>query len=1033
MRCWRVKRWQGIVWLLLVLLWTSGAAVGEDARLNYIRQVWQVKDGLPEDVVQAFAQTPDHYFWIGTTDGLVRFDGDQFVIYDHHNVPELRENSVFCLLTARDGGLWIGTEGGGLVLYKDGVFRRFSAADGITNGFIRNVQQDIRGRIWVGTDGGLFRFDRVPSKLDGSPYKPDRAQYRVDKARYRVDRARYGADEARYRAVRLDGTGGVPVLSVHALRQDAQGRMWVGGSRILRFDQDKAGHDKATEYRLKWDLNEYQVKSILVGRDGTTWIGAVSGLYRLGAEGAAQEDDFERVKGISSTVRALWQGADGELWAGTIGDGIYILRGGKQMRLRSPDSLPSNTVLYFFEDSEKDIWVGTQHGMLRLSESSVTTIPLPGAADSDFGTVYQDTNGDLWMASSRLFRIRKGVARPYDFPQIGGARVRNVFRDREGGFWIGTDGAGAFRIDGRKVDHYATGNGLVSDYIRAFLESRDGSIWMATDGGVSQLLHGAITNYTMANGLSYSSDRCLLEDDTGDIWVGSDQGLSHLHAGRFVHDGATQPLKDEMVWSIHQDSDGGLWFGTRADGLYRWKSGAMTHYTRAQGLASDSIFQILEDRENRFWMSGPAGVSMVLRRDLDRAAADPSHRPAVKLFGISHGAEMTEIYGGRQPAGVVAAEGVWFPSGKGAVHLSALRGHTEAPPPVVIGKVLVDGLERPPGQSLELQPDSRKVQFDYTAVALRSPEDIRFRYKLEGFDKEWANPEGLRQVYYTNLPPGNYRFRVVAFNTDDPSKITEASLEVRQKPYFYRTPWFVLGCVLLLGAIILIWHLQRLRQVRLRFAAVLEERARVAREMHDTLIQGCVSVSTLLEGVSSQGEASEERGSLLNYARAQLRVTLDDARRALWNLRRDETLTTEVGPLLTSLAEEIGREAQVKVACATSGQAYWIGTAEARELLMVTREALYNAVHHGNPSVITLRIEFGRESLNVEVSDDGRGFDPDAAAGSDSGHYGLIGMRERVKQMKGSLTVASRPGGGTRIGFKVPCRPMAAQKAEGLA
>ena len=986
----------------MVLLCAARAMLGEDAPLNYIRQVWQVKDGLPEDVVQAFAQTPDHYFWIGTTDGLVRFDGDQFVIYDHHNVPELRDNSVFCLLTARDGGLWIGTEGGGLVRYKDGAFRRFSEADGLTNGFIRNVQQDQQGRIWVGTDGGLFRFEGDLPKDQGGHY--------------------------RYKIERIDGSRGVPLLSVHAIRQDAEGRMWVGGSRILRFD-----HDKATEYRLKWDINEYQVKSILVGRDGTTWIGAVSGLYKLGARSVGAGGGFEKVKGITSTVRTLWQGSDGALWAGTIGDGIYVLRGEEQMRLRSPNSLPSNTVLYFFQDSEKDMWVGTQHGMLRLSETSVSTVPLPGAADSDFGTVYQDTNHDLWMASSRLFRIHDGVARPYDFPQIGGARVRNVFRDRKGGFWIGTDGAGAFRIRGGKVDHFTTRDGMVSDYIRAFIESRDGSIWMATDGGVSRLFRGAFTSYNMQNGLSYSSERVLLEDRLGDIWIGSDHGVSHLHAGHFEHDGATERLKDEMVWSIHQDSDGGLWFGTRANGLYRWKSGAMTHYTRAQGLASDSIFQILEDKDNRFWMSGPAGVSMVRRSDLDQTAADPSHRLAVKLFGISHGVEMTEIYGGRQPAGVLAVDGVWFPTGKGAVHLSAVGGQREEPPPVVIDKVLVDGLERTPTANLELRPDSRKVQFDYTAVSLRSPEDIRFRYKLEGFDKEWADAEGLRQVYYTNLPPGSYRFRVVAFNTDDPSKMSEASLAVQQNPYFYRSPWFMLCCVLCLGAIIWISHLRRLRQVRLRFDAVLEERTRVAREMHDTLIPGCVSVSTLLEGVSSQAEvASEGRSSLLNYARAQLRLTLDDARRALWNLRQDETLTTEIGPLLVSLADEIGKEAHAKVVCESSGQPYSIGTAEARELLMVAREALYNAVHHGSPSVITLRIDFGHDSLDVRVSDDGRGFDPQAVSGRDSGHYGLIGMRERVERMKGSFALASTPGGGTQIWFKVPCRPMAPPKIEAL-
>jgi ligand-binding sensor domain-containing protein/signal transduction histidine kinase len=987
----RLIRTMAMLVLLAVLLGMPSPAAGaEGAPLNYIHRVWQVQDGLPEDVVQAFAQTPDRYLWIGTTAGLVRFDGDKFAIYDHRKVPELREKSIFCLFADRDGGLWIGTEGGGLVLYKNGVFRLFSAGQGLTDGFIRNVQQDRQGRIWVGTDGGLFRI--VDNKVE-----------------------------------RVDGKGGVPILSVHAIRQDAEGRMWVGGARILRFD-----HDRATEYRLRGDLNEYQVKAILAAQDGTVWVGAVSGLFKLDGRGVEERRAFEPVKGITSTVRALWQGDDGALWAGTIGDGIHVLRGEKQTHLRSPDWLPSNTVLYFFEDSEKDMWVGSQHGMLRLSETSVSTIPLPGAPDSDFGTIYLDANRDLWMASSRLFRIRGGTARAYDFPQIGTARVRNVFRDREGGFWIGTDGAGAFRILGGKVDRFTTNNGLISDFIRVFLESSDGSIWIGADGGMSRLSGSLITSYNMHNGLAYSSVHIIVEDRQGDIWVGTDHGLSHLHGGQFEHDEVTERLKEERVWSIHQDSEGGLWFGTRTNGLYRWKAGAITHYTTAQGLASDNIFQILEDKENRFWISGPAGVSLVMRSELDRTAADPSHRLATKLFGISQGVEMTEIYGGRQPAGVLAADGVWFPSGRGAVHLSAVNGQPEEPPPVVIDQVLVDGLERTPTGSLALKPDNRKVQFNYTAVSLRSPEDIRFRYKLEGFDKEWTESGDRREVYYTNLPARSYRFRVVAFKADDPLRMSEASLAVRQEPYFYRTPWFVLCCLLLLGALVWISHLWHLRQMKLRFEAVLEERGRVAREMHDTLIQGCVSVSTLLEGVSSQSDgASDERSHLLDYARAQLRLTLDDARRALWNLRRNETLTTEVGPLLLSLAEEIAMEAHTLITCETTGQPYAIQTVQAREILMVTREAIYNAVHHSGSSSIRLRIDFHEDSIQVQVADDGRGFDPQAAGSNgNSGHYGLLGMRERVERMNGVFSLISKGGSGTQICFQMPCKPVVVCKVE---
>jgi ligand-binding sensor domain-containing protein/signal transduction histidine kinase len=977
-----------VVFLLTLVLGAFRFAGAWDVQsFNYTKRVWQIPDGLPENEVQAFAQTPDRFFWIGTTAGLVRFDGSATVVYDHRNTPELTEKSIFCLLATPDNSLWIGTEGGGLVLYRNGVFRRFSSADGLTNGFIRTVFQDHLGQIWIGTDDGLFR-------ASGS------------------------------RIVRVDGTANIATISVHAIAEDAHFGLWVGGSRLALIEQGRE-----IVYQLPHELPEYRVKSILVGQDGTIWVGTVSGLYRADRLKPDADKTFERVTGVSGTARSLWQSPEGALWIGTIGEGVYVLDRNNLTTLRSPGWLPSNTVLEIFSDAEANIWVGTEHGMLRLSRTFVSTVALPGNADSDFGTIYQDTNHDLWMASSSLFRIRNGSASRYVFPQLNGARVRNVLRDSEGALWFGTDGDGAFRLLKNKLEHLTIREGLANNYIRVFLQSRDGSVWMATDGGVSRWSKGSLTSYQVKDGLCYPSGRSLLEDSNGDIWIGTDRGLSHMRAGAFLHDSVTEKLRDEKVWSIHQDPEGTLWFATRTNGLYRWKSGELAHFTVADGLVSDSIYQLIEDGRSNFWMSGPDGVSVVRRSELEQTAARPGHKFAVKLFGISQGLEMTEIYGGTQPSGIPTSDGVWFPSGSGPIHISTINSEKAKPPPVVIDEVLVDGQERSQNSlaasRVLLKPSSRKIQFNYTAVSLRSPEDIRFRYQLEGFDQDWTDSGTERQVYYTNLAPGTYQFRVVAFNMEDPSKTTEASVVIRQEPYFYRTPWFVFCCLLMVAGLVWISHLWRLHELRLRFHAVLEERGRVAREMHDTLIQGCVGVSTLLEGISSQtGAAEDGRSHLLDHARAQLRVTLDEARRALWHLRRDSTLTAEVGPLLGSLAEEIARETNVPISWQTSGKQFSIQAAQARELLMVTREALYNAVHHSEASTITLRIAFVRDTLGIQVSDDGKGFDSSLSAGPESGHYGLIGMRERVERMKGEFVLMSKSGGGTQLHLRIPCKPI---------
>lgn len=949
---------------------------------NYTRRVWQVQDGLPEDVVQAFAQTPDRYLWIGTTGGLIRFDGVQFEVYDRRTVPQLAEKSIFCMKIARDGGLWIGTEGGGLLLYRDGVFRSFSTTEGLTNGFVRVVYQDHRGQIWIGTDGGLFQ-------VAGS------------------------------RIQRMDNTKEIPSVEVHAIAEDAHEGLWVVGSRVLRID-----HGKATGYSLRGELSQYRAKSVLAASDGTMWVGTVSGLYKRGAL-AYTAREFDKVSGISGTVRALWQSPEGVLWIGTIGQGAFVMNQGKLFHLASPGWLPNNTVLRLFQDAENDIWIGTQHGMLRLSETSVSTVPLPGAADSDFGTVYFDQSQDLWMASSSLFRIRDGVAKRYSFPGLEGIRIRTVFRDRAGDRWIGTDGSGAFRIHGNRVEHLTTKHGLVNNYIRDFLQSTDGNIWIATDSGVSRWFAGNIRSYQMQDGLCYFNVRSLLQDKRGDIWIGTERGLSRLRGDVFQHDEATQELHDEKVWSMHEDEDGALWFATNTDGLFRWKAGRMTHLTTAQGLVSDSIYQILEDPQHRFWISGSQGVSTIRRSELDRAAEHPEYQMSVNLFGISQGAEMTQIYGGTQSAGVLAPDGVWFPSSMGAVHISPETTRPRDLPPVMIDAVLVDGQERHPGTDVILKPGSRKVEFAYTAVSLRSPELMRFRYKLEGFDPNWTDSGSQRHVYYTNLSPGAYRFRVLAYNMNDPRDTSEASIAIRQKPYFYRTAWFLVCCLSLLAGLAWDSHQRHLKDLRLRFSAVLEERSRVAREMHDTLIQGCVGVSTLLEGIASLNDDDNKRkSSLLDFAREQLRLTLDETRSALWDLRRDAAQAEEIGPLLRSLADQIASETHVAISCHLSGKQFSIETSQARELLMVTREAVYNSAHHSGASRITVQIGFHKDCLKIEVSDDGRGFDPDADATSNNGHYGLIGMRERVEGMKGDFILKSAREIGTHVYVRIPCKPV---------
>jgi ligand-binding sensor domain-containing protein/signal transduction histidine kinase len=988
--------------LLLTVLFPLAGAVPRKLPDGYTRRVWQMQDGLPENTVQAFAQTPDHYLWIGTSGGLVRFDGARFVVLDRDNTPLIRQDNIFCLTAGRDGSLWAGTDGMGLLRYHNGVFRAYSAGQGLTNEFVRAVREDRNGTLWVGTDDGLFRMEG--------------------------DRLR-----------RVDGTGGIPALAVHAIYEDRSGNLWVGGSTLLRISLfnglSNNRVEDCKEFHLEGGGSATRVKSILETGDGAIWVGTVSGLQRMGpgGPGGVTSGRFVRAPEIHNTVRSLLADGAGALWIGAIGGGLSQYAGGRFTAITAADVAPSGTVLALFEDDERNIWVGMQTGLLRLSRTAMNAFPLPDTANADFGTVYPDADGSLWVASTNLYRINArrdhSELMPPPFP---GVRVRNVMRERSGALWIGTEGEGAFRIQNGQRVQYKKSAGLVNDFVRALLETRDGSVWIGTDEGISRWHNGAIANFSEADGLAYFSIRALLEDRAGDVWIGTERGVSHWRNGAFVQDDVARALRSEKVWAIHQDADGGLWFGTRGAGLFRWRDGKMSGFGNAQGLASNSIYQILEDARGVFWMSGPNGISAVARSDLDRAASHPGFRPAVTLYGLSDGVEATQIHGGVSPAGCLTAGGeIWFPSNRGPVRILPLEGRPEAPPEVVIEQAVVDGREMPGSAPLVAPPGQGKLQIDYSAIRLRSQERIGFRYMLEGFDREWTEAVRRRVAYYTNLPPRHYRFRVQAFLMNMPESVTEASLPIDWRPHLYRTPWFLASCGALAMAMALAAYRLRLRQVHARFRAVLQERNRVAREMHDTVIQGCTGVSALLEGVAALGSVDEAyRRELIDHARTQVRVTVDEARRAVWNLRQSGSgpLEEEIGPLLDRMAQQASHASRVPVRFETFGTPARLDPAVEHDILMVAREAVYNAVRHAQPKEVRLQVFFEDHKIRMRVADDGCGFDPEEALAVAGEHFGIVGMRERTERLGGRFDLRSAPGSGTELVFEAPVRSAAAEK-----
>ncbi|WP_160115031.1 sensor histidine kinase [Bryocella elongata] len=946
--------------------------------MDYARTIWRATDGLPEDTVQAIAESTQGELWIATTGGLSLFDGARIRAFSPDSISRMGANSVFSLLVEKDGTVWAGTEGAGLIRIHGGEVKLFSASDGLTDGFIRRVLRDRRRRLWVGTDDGLF-----------------------------VQQGQ--------RFVRFDATGNVPRMAVHGLTEDAQGRVWAGGSELICIAPD----GKVTSFEVPGEYSESRVKTILQTQDGSVWVGTVGGLAVL------KGDRFTPLPGLHATVRTMLQTQDGTLWIGTIGNGLWRWRNGVLAEITPHGLLPSETILSLCQDSSSQLWIGTQNGMVRLNSTPVHVLSLPRGSDSDFETLSGDTRGVVYVAAQKLYRIEDGAAREEKLPELGPVSVRNVFTSREGERWIGTDGGGAYRISPSvAVLHYSAPRELTNNFIRAFLESRDSAIWIATDEGLSSIGRDGIRKFTEASGLAYFSTRCLLEDRSGTIWIGTDRGLSAWREGHFIANEATRVLAHEKVWSMLEDHAGTLWFATRDHGLFRDQGGALGQITMRQGLPSNGIYQLLEDRRGNLWMTGPNIIASTPVAQMDGPLPTADRPASVTVYAAPFGAEDAQFYGGRQPAGYLAPDdSVWFPSTRGVAHVDHAAAPPHGPPP----RAVLLGIEQDgrPTTTSDGVVDARvtRVSLLFSAIDLRPRGDLRLRYKLDGLDHDWIPSGPDERATYTNLKPGHYRFRVQAFEGSQPEQLSEASVAFVKNRVFYQAAWFYVLCLLLAGVLSWAIYQVRIRQIATRFAAVLEERTRLAREIHDTVIQGCTGLSVVLEAMAvEEAHRQSESSPLLGVAREQTRGVIDEARRAVWNMRSDDGQVVDLAQTLRLLAEQTMREhREIRVEVCASHNID-LRAAVHHEVIMVVREAVNNAVQHSGTGRIAIASMQNDRGLEVQVVDDGIGIASDQLLSPTPGHFGLIGMAERMKRLGGTLKIEAASDGGTSVVLRVPVR-----------
>ena len=761
---------------------------------QYVHDTWDSTSGLPQNSALSITQSPDGYLWFGTQGGLVRFDGVRFTVFDKRTIPGLRSSEVMAVLSAADGSIWFGTNGGGLGRYDHGKFAIYTSRDGLPSDSILCLYQDETGTLWIGTDGrGLAAFRNN---------------------RFKNYTKRQGlADDA-----------------VFAVTGDHKGTLWIGTHAGL----SKMAGDRISAVPLDHTGASIDIRAVLADRTGSLWMGTNGGgVIRLGPDGMRR---FTTADGLTANaIVSVSEDRAGTIWLGTSASGLNRYANGRFTAFTSKDGLLGEGVQSIFEDREGNLWVGTIIGGLnRFSNGIVQTISKQESLSSDTVLpVIEDDSGNMWVGTADgLNRIRNGKVERFTAKQgLSDSFIFSLAPDRPGSIWIGTRHGLDHLVDGR-ITRFGKKQGLPNEWIQCMLRAKDGSLWIGTRSGLTHFDGKQFTNYTVREGLSNNNVISIYEDSERTLWIGTGGGgLNRFKAGRFTAFTTNSGLPNDVVWSVTEDTSGVIWVGTNGAGLVRFYRGRFTSYNSGNGLPDDTIYRVEDDRNGSLWLSSNKGIVRVVKADLDAFA---EHRiPAIHatLLGKQDGMKSAECDGGFQPAGWRARDGrLYFPTIKGVAIVDPTRSMISAHDvPVVIETVRAGNREYSTDRAVTIPPGPGTLEVHFTALNLSDPERTQFRYMLDGFDHDWTLAGTRRVAYYTNIPPGSYRFRVSASRQNQPWTDREAALGIVLQPHIYQTiPFYLFVAALFVGLCAggHRWRLRHLRAQEQRLRALVDEQTR---------------------------------------------------------------------------------------------------------------------------------------------------------------------------------------------------------------
>jgi signal transduction histidine kinase/ligand-binding sensor domain-containing protein len=973
-----------------VLLWSPPARALDPSLdiTQYAHLAWTFRNGFSNGAVYAIAQTPDGYLWLGTSAGVVRYDGARLTplpLRPGHRLPNAASAAI---LPARDGSVWIGTLDG-LVNWKNGQLTHYEVFARRT---VITLLQQRDGTVWAGSFGGptgklcAFRGEQTTC---------------------------YGDDGE---------LGG----SVASLYEDGDGSLWVGsGTGLWRWAPGAPAHYLATPIQTHQSLTQ--------GDGGTGVLVAVDGVRQVAGTKVV---DYPLV-GVPSPLSAtsVLRDRNGGLWIATAAHGLVHSYKGKASRFTREDGLSSDQVLALLEDREGTIWVGTSEGIDRFREWPVTSLSVKqGLSNSTATSVLAARDGSVWIGTADgLNRWKDGRATIYrrrTDPGLPDDNVQSLFEDERGRVWVSGFRGLAVLENGKFTAVPAVPGG----FTHAIASDNRGGLWLSlwlnsNDYGLAHLVDGHVTEHAPWQKLGGGPGTGLEPDPDGGVWTGLlSGGVAHFRAGQIRILSLTGAGESGIrkVLHVSRDRDGTMWVATDS-GLSRITNGRVATLTEANGLPCPTVHWIIEDQMAAYWLYTACGLVRIARTELDAWAADEKRIIRSTMFDSAEGIQLVPILTPSRPSVTKSPDGkIWFLNGSTVSFIDPSRmAINTLPPPVHIEQVVADGETFADTRPLGLPPRIRNLQINYTALSMVAPEKVHFRYMLEGQDSEWREVVNKREVQYSNLSPGTYRFRVAASNNSGLWNEAGDVLDFSVAPAYYQTNWFWALCAICFLTLLWAFYQLRVRQLHHRFDMMLEvrvgERTRIARELHDTLLQSFHGLLLRFQTASYLlPERPVEAKDKLDIAIERAAQAITEGRDAVQGLRLSTPERNDLAISIRILGDELANDASVHhpptFTVAVEGQTRDLHPIVRDEVYKIAAEALRNAFRHAHAGRVEVDIRYDDDQFRMRVRDDGQGIDAAVLANQGlDGHYGLRGMPERAAQIQGKLAVWSEVGAGTEF------------------